>query len=144
MEEEYYDYAEAICGCDHNARPDRQVRQPAYCGSLAHFYYDFGFSGPSALDWVHSQIYDFHNGRLFGSDGRQLHLKDDAKLMDEVWRAHEERTILRFVERATREFKYRLQERMVLPVIILGFARDIYLCRTFGPCSNAVLGADQD
>lgn len=124
-----------ICTCDHHAPPLRRLRQTDYCTDLARFYRDLGLSGPETVYWVQAQLFDFHEGRLFDFDGKLVDVKGDASLTDDIWREDERRTMLRFIDRASGEFRNLLQMRMVAPVMLLGFARDIHLCRTAGACA---------
>lgn len=118
------------CTCDFYAPPLRVLRQPSFCADLAQFYYELGLSGPATLYWIQAQLFDYHSGKLFDHKGKLMDVQIDPEFTDDVWRADERRTILRFLERSHGKFRYLLQMRMVPAVTLLYFAREIYLSRT--------------
>ena len=136
METRTHGAANALCTCDHHAPAMRVLRSPNFNRHLAKFYAGLGLSGDSTVDWLLTELFDYRTGMLYGFDGRPLDVDGNVDLTDELFGADQRRHINRFRARASQPFRYRLQERLVHPVLMMHFARAIHLCRTQGACSG--------
>lgn len=125
-----------LCNCDHYAPPLRVLRSVDFNMKLAQFYVTLGLSGDGTLDWVLTQLFDHRTGGLFGFDRRPIAIDTDPALTDNVFTIDERRFINRYRDRANSQFRYRLQEHLVFPVLLMHFAREIHVCRTGGHCAR--------
>jgi hypothetical protein len=114
----------------------RVLRSPIFNQLLALFYAGLALSGDSTVDWLLTQLFDHRTGTLYGFDGKPFDIDGDADLTDDLFGEDQRRFINRYRARATELFQYRLQERLVRPVLMMHFARKIHLCRTLGVCSG--------
>jgi hypothetical protein len=114
----------------------RVLRSPNFNQALALFYAGLGLSGDGTVDWLLTELFDHRNGVLYGFDGKPLDIDVDIDLTDDLFGEDQRRFINRYRARATQPFRYRLQERLVHPVLMLHFAREIHTCRTRGACAG--------
>lgn len=130
-------YAGSIrCNCDHYAPSERVIRSTAFNKELATYIDQLDLSGDGTVDWVLNELFDYRTGKLFGLDGKPLMIDVETDLTDELFGAEQRRFVNRYKARAHRKFRYRLQMRMVWPVLAMHFAREIHSCRMEGSCSN--------
>lgn len=119
----------AICEGDIFAPKLRILRSTAFNHELARFYTNLDLSGDATVDWVLTQVFDHHRGKLFDHDGQLIEIETNPDLTDDIFRIDERRFINRHKARATKRFKYRLQMRVVFPIMMMHFAREIYFSR---------------
>lgn len=132
--------AKKICTCDHHAPPKRVLGSPDYnTQDLPPFYAGLDLSGEATVRWILTQLYDCRSGKLFDLDGKVIAVDSedfaDAVLFDDMFGEDGRRFITRYRTRATKTSRNCLQTRCLFPVLMMHFAREIYLCRTSGICS---------
>ena len=125
----------SICTCDHPVPPSRVLRSTAHNEALASYVADLGLSGDGVVDWALTELFDHRTGKLIGFDGQPLMIDDGSDLTDDLFGEDQRRFINRYRERASKAFRYRLQRRVVVSVMMLHFAREIHICRTSGRCA---------
>lgn len=129
-----------ICTCNHFAPKLRVVRSMPFNTELAAFYAGLGLSGEGVIDWVMTELYDFHTGILSDCAKKPIDLKeldrDGLALLDKVWGEDQGRFINRYLEWLHQVRTNRLKRSVVLPVSILHHARSVYQCRHEGRCSK--------
>lgn len=124
------------CHSDHYAPAMRVLRSVDFNMKLAQFYVELGLSGDGTLDWVLTQLFDHRVGGLFGFDGKPIALDSNPALTDNAFTCDERRFINRYRDRANSKFRYRLQQHLVFPVLLMHFAREIHIRRSSGQCAH--------
>ena len=105
----------------------RKLKHPDFNQELAQFYKALGLSGDDTIDWILEQIYDGSDGPLIDFNGYEIKRSE--------WMVHEEfgdegrRWINTYKLFANHKSKQRLQEKCVMRVMAMSFAKDIYLER---------------
>lgn len=139
METFYNQTTNTICACDHFAPDIRVLRSVRFNRELAEFYYRGAVSASAVLDWVYLELLEHRGGTLFDLDDDPIDLDAmDAQgdtLLDRVWGVDPNRFINRYRERVRKPYCNRLKLSAVMPVLLLHFARQNWLCRTSGRCS---------
>lgn len=137
--------ATKICACDHYAPPKRVLGSPDYnTHDLPPFYAGRDLSGEATVKWILTQLYDCRSGKLFDLDGKEIAVDSEDVLeiarLDDMFGEDARRFITRYRARAraraTKTSRNCLQTRLLFPVMMMHFAREIYLCRTSGVCSS--------
>lgn len=136
METPLYGEANRLCTCDHHAPPMRVLRSVVFNHMLALSYAGLGLSGDATVDWILTELFDHRTGTLYGYDGKPLDVEGDVDLTDQLFGADQRRHITRFRARANQPFRYRLQVRLLHPVMMMHFARAIHECRLHGTCAK--------
>lgn len=141
LENEKQNLATAVCGSDHHAPSLRAIRSTAFNKALAFELSDLNLSGDGTIDWVLSELWDHHTGKLIPSDFDMVERDSDdskqVKRFDNLWSGNDQRRFInRYKDRANGEFRYRLKMSSVDSVAMLYFALEIYYCRTYGTCSR--------
>ncbi|TPW33117.1 hypothetical protein FJU08_00680 [Martelella alba] len=129
-------YGLSICTCNHDAPSLRVIRSPLFNCELAIDINELDLSGDGIADWVLTEVFEYRTGTLFGFDGKPLPVDENVNLTDDLWGADQKRSINRYRDRASKPFRYRLQMRLVWPVLLIHFAREIHRCRTEGCCAQ--------
>lgn len=127
------------CACDHRAPPLRILCSAEHNRCQAQEICAWNLSGDGTVDRVVSELLDHHSGRLFGPDGKSVMLDSDKSADIECWDSlfseDQRRWMNRYKERANGAYKNRIQQRMVYPAMMVGFAIAIRACRLTGRCA---------
>lgn len=112
---------------DINAAPLSTLRSPEYVQQLASFYSELGLSGDMTVDWVLDQLYLHHEGKLYDYRGKEIDL-DELELAD-LFGEDTRRTINAFKQFAVKKPRQSLHRNLVLRIMILDYARQIFVSR---------------
>ena len=126
----------ASCKCHHYAPSLRVLRSCEFNEERARFYASLDLSGDGIVDWVLIQLFDVRQGWLYDFNGDHIDIDRLVDLTDDMFGADERRFMHRYIERSKRKFRNRLHMRVVFPVMMMHFAREIHLCATQGECSH--------
>jgi len=125
------------CTCDHYLPPTWLVQSPAFNLELAAFYKQLGLSGDGIVDFVLNELYFYHEGDLFDHQKIFVDVEADEYAPENVFGRSPRRSITRYLDRARNNYFYRLQRRMIPMVMMMYFAKEIYLYRTQGACAKS-------
>lgn len=124
------------CTCNHYSPTLTELQSIEYIDELMAFYISRGLSGERTVNWILDELLFNRKGKLFNYRRKEVPIDDDASITDTLFKKAPARTINRLIEMAIAGRKRPLQKRMVDVSMMMGFAREIHLCRTSGPCSN--------
>ena len=116
-----------VCNCHQYAPPLRVLRSVEFNSALAEFYADLGLSGDGIVDWVLHQLFEVRQGWLYDYNREHIDIDQFAHLTDVLFGMDERRFMNRYLERAKLNFRNRLHMRVVFPVMMMHFAREVYL-----------------
>lgn len=105
----------------------RKLKHPDFNQELAQFYKALGLSGDDTIDWILEQIYEGSDGPLI--DFNSYEIKRSEWMVHEEFSDEARRWINAYKLLANCKSEHRLQERCVMRVMAMSFARDIYLER---------------
>lgn len=133
--------AAEFCSCDHKTPRMFKFTSPGFIKMTAVRLQARGLSATETIDWALEEMFDHHCGQLTGPDGKSVVFDTDDPIevekFDNAFREDSRRFINRIKTKAQKGWtgKYRLQKRMIYPMMLLWFALEIHDCRTFGRCS---------
>ena len=131
---------QAVCTCDHFAPNVRILRPATFNCDLAAFYAKDQLSANAVLDWVYVELLEHRTGTLHDLADLPIDLDhEDANgdtLLDRVFGADPARFINHYRRRARSRGRNRLKLSVLRPILILHYARQVWLCRSSGPCSG--------
>jgi len=122
------------CTCNHYSPPITELQSVEYNNELMAFYIGLGLSGERTVNWILDELLFHRTGKLIDYRRKEIPIDDDASITDKVFKKAPARTINRLIEMVRAGRKRPLQKRMVDVTMMMGFAREIHLCRTSGPC----------
>jgi len=135
----------AVCTCDHLAPNIRVLRSVFFNRELAAFYSRGSVSANAVLDWVYLELLEHRAGILHDLNDAPIDLDasdmNHDTLLDRVWGMDPGRFINRYRERVRKLSCNRLKLSSVLPVLLLHYACQNWLCRTSGQCSRRPPGS---
>ncbi len=131
-----------ICSCDHKTPRMFTFTSLGFIKKTASRLQARGLSATETIDWALEELFDHHRGKLTGPDGKPVVFDTDdpneVEKFDNAFRNDSRRFINRVKAKSQAGWtgKYRLQNRMVYPMMLLWFALEIHDCRTSGKCSR--------
>ncbi len=108
-------------------KPKWYLRSSQCIQELAQFFDDLELSGEETLNWILSEIFLYHEGRLISSNGDTIDIL--AIDMEIVFGEYGRRWISDFKKFAERKPRQRLQVKCILRIMIMSLAKEIYLER---------------
>ena len=134
--------AARVCSCDHKTPRTFTFTSPEFIKTTSARLQTQGLSATETIDWTLEELFDHHSGRLNGPDGKPVVFDtddpDEVEKFDDAFRNDSRRFINRIKAKAQEDWtgKYRLQKRMIYPMVLLWFALQIHDCRSSGKCSR--------
>lgn len=131
-----------VCNCDHRTPRMYTFTSQGFVKTTSARLVDRGLSATQTIDWTLEELLDHHSGCLTGPDGKPVVFDTDdvveIEKFDGAFRNDSRRFInhLKAKAQGTRTGKYRLQKRVIYPMMLLWFALENYDCRTTGKCSG--------
>lgn len=124
------------CHCDHYLPLLSILQSTAFNLNLAAFYDQLGLSGDEIVDFVLDELYFRNDGELFDHERIFVDIEAPEYTPDKVFGKSPRRSVKRYLVRARSNYSYRLQRRIFPMVMLMHFAKEIYLCRTQGVCAS--------
>jgi hypothetical protein len=124
------------CTCNHYSPTLTRLQSIEHIDELMAFYLGLGLSGERTVNWILDELLFHRTGKLFNYRRKEIPIDDDASITDKLFKKAPARTINRLIEMARTGRKRPLQKRMVDVTMMMGFGREIHLCRTSGVCSG--------
>lgn len=131
-----------FCHCDHKAPGKFTFTTPAFSKAIATRVAQLELSGTQTWDFAVEELSRHHTGDLTDINGKPFQFRsddpEDVEAYDNSIRDDQKSHINRIKAKACDGWKgtYRLQERMIYPMMLLWFALEIHDCRTTGKCSR--------
>jgi len=138
-----HDKTNEFCHCTHEAPGRFTFTSPAFSKATAVRVAKLGHSGTQTWDFAVEELSRHHTGALIDIDGKPFRFRsdniDDVAKYDNALREDQKSHINRIKAKACDSWKgtYRLQKRMIYPMMLLWFALEVHDCRTTGKCSGA-------
>ena len=127
-----------FCICKHKTPGKFTFTSPEFSKLTAIRVATLEQSGTQTWDFAVEELSRHHTGDLTGPDGKLFQFHSDVEAYDNSIRDDQKSHINRIKAKARDGWKgtYRLQERMIYPMMLLWFALEIHDCRTTGKCSR--------
>lgn len=131
-----------FCRCKHEAPGKFTFTSPAFSKETATRVAKLELSGTQTWDFAVEELSRHHTGELVDINGKPFRFRsdnpEDVEAYDNSIRDDQKSHINRIKAKACDSWKgtYRLQERMIYPMMLLWFALESHDCRTSGKCSQ--------
>lgn len=131
-----------FCHCNHETSGKFTFTSPGYSKVIATRVSKLEQSGTQTWDFAVEELSRHHTGDLTDINGKPFRFRSDnpkdVEAYDNSIRDDQKSHINRIKAKARNNWKgtYRLQERMIYPMMLLWFALEIHDCRTTGKCSR--------
>lgn len=131
-----------FCHCKHEAPGKFTFTSPAFSKATAIRVAKLALSGTQTWDFAVEELSRHHKGELSDIDGKPFRFRSDnpadVNAYDDSIREDQKSHINRIKAKAHDDWKgtYRLQERMIYPMMLLWFALESHDCRTSRKCSR--------
>lgn len=131
-----------LCICKHEASGKFTFTSPAFSKETASRVVELELSGTQTWDFAVEELSRHHTGELVDINGKPFRFRsdnpEDVEAYDNSIRDDQKSHINRIKAKASDNWNgtYRLQERMIYPMVLLWFALEINDCRTSGKCSR--------
>ena len=132
-----------VCTCNRHAPDKWRLTSVAFLARLANDTAEPGLPIPQIVYRAFEELHNSSDGFLFDLNDQPIDFnreyKDGLDVFEWAFGKDWARGMRRFLERAERPFRNQMkqEEKLLMRILLLHYAREIRRCRTTGSCSKS-------